>query len=96
MARWPRLDREGLTLPAWAISILVILVAWGMALELRISQMEDRLVQLVGVAATVEADHDRVVAIEARAESVLRGQESLLLWLRRSPPPVLLAPLTDP
>lgn len=85
-ARSPKIDKDGLTLPAWALSFVVLLLGWGVTLEVRLGRTEDRTATAVERLDAVDGDHDRLVAIEIRLGALLSSQERLVAALS-SPSP---------
>jgi len=80
--RLPKFDANGVTLPAWALSLLLAFLAWGVSSEVRARRLEDRVELLAGQLSEARADHERLVVIEARAAALLELQEATLRLLR--------------
>ena len=93
-----RLDKDGVTLPAWALSFVVLLLGWGVTQELRLGRIEDHLAAVAARIDAVDGDHDRLVTIEAQLEALLASQGQLvdLLRARASPTPPEPEPTPTP
>lgn len=100
MARLTKMNKDGVTLPTWALSFVLLLLGWGVTQELRIGRVEDRLAASVLRIDGVVGDHDRLVAIEARLMTLLEAQERLVDLLSprltRAPTPTATPPPTPP
>ena len=93
-----RLDKDGVTLPAWALSFVVLLLGWGVTQELRLGRVEDHLAAVAARIDTMGGDHDRLVAIEAQLEALLASQGQLvdLLRARATSTPTASTPTPTP